>query len=322
MRDVIEHLTKHGCEDLTKTLDESSASPVSAGGLGDVYRGSLRDKRLVAIKALRVSFDSDDEPDRLPKRAARELYAWSQCNHFNVLPLLGLVQFEGQIRMVSLWMENGSLPEYLNQHPDTDRCNMSVQVANGLSYIHGTDIIHGDLKGQNVLVSEKGVPMITDFGNAVLQRGNLQFTETRKAAQFTPRWTASYFAPELLVSETVTLSKEGDVYALGMEIITGTVPYSDWTNEMSLIFAIGARNETPKRPEAHILKGSAHGDKLWSLLIKCWSSKPKRRPKSSEVAQKASVYLHFWFIRRTYDLNLNQMAEIAREGLMGVHDSV
>ncbi|KAG8791764.1 hypothetical protein FRC12_008185 [Ceratobasidium sp. 428] len=299
LHEIIGHLTDHGCEDLTDALDASSSAwPVACGGFGDVYRGSLlRDARPVAIKTLRVSFDSDDEPDGLPKRAARELYAWSRCNHPNVLPLLGLVRFEGQIRMVSLWMENGSLPQYLKKHHDADRYDMSVHVSNGLGYIHETGIVHGDLKGQNVLVSERGIPMITDFGNAVLLRGNIQFTETRKAPQFTPRWTASFpirNAPELLLAEKITLSREGDVYALGMtilEIVTGEVPYSNYTNEMALICAIGARNETPKRPEAHIPTGSAHGDKLWSLLTKCWSSNPMDRPKSSEVAQEASIYM-------------------------------
>ncbi|KAG8705061.1 hypothetical protein FRC09_003173, partial [Ceratobasidium sp. 395] len=123
--EIVQHLTEHGCKDLTDELSASSSThSVTGGGFGDVYRGSLRDKRQVAIKALRVTLDSDDELDRLPKRAARELYAWSRCNHPNVLPLLRLVQFQGQIRMVSLWMENGSLPDYLRKHPGSDRCNM------------------------------------------------------------------------------------------------------------------------------------------------------------------------------------------------------
>ncbi|KAG8783794.1 hypothetical protein FRC12_019361 [Ceratobasidium sp. 428] len=64
--------------------------------------------------------------------------------------------------------------------------------------------------------------MITDFGNAVLQQGTLQFTETRKALQFTPRWTA----PELLMNEKITLSEEADVYALGMTVLVCELSYN------------------------------------------------------------------------------------------------
>ncbi|KAG9098021.1 hypothetical protein FS749_004907 [Ceratobasidium sp. UAMH 11750] len=134
--------------------------------------------------------------------------------------------------MVTLWMENGSLPTYLNRHFDIDRCNMSVHVCKGLVYLHSTGLVHGDLKGQNVLVSDQGVPMITDFGNAVLQQGTLQFTETMNAPQFTPRWTVRMVeckrimttngccnqAPELL-DDGPKQSQEADVYALGMTIL-------------------------------------------------------------------------------------------------------
>ncbi|KAG8698679.1 hypothetical protein FRC08_005768, partial [Ceratobasidium sp. 394] len=258
--EIIEHLTEHGCADLTSDLDPSSFSiqPVERGGFGFVYREKLRDGRQVAIKALRVSLDADDEADKLPKRAARELYTWSKCQHPNVLPLLGLAQVQDQIRMVSLWMENGSLPSYLAKHPSLNRCDMAIHVCNGLEYLHDTGIIHGDLKGNNVLVSRKGIPMITDFGNAILHQGTLQFTETAKQSGFAPRWTA----PEILDEREVKQSEEADVYALGMtilvlsisrmpdwiqssykdsqEIITGKVPYSHINNSKAYPLFWGA----------------------------------------------------------------------------------
>ncbi|KAG9125982.1 hypothetical protein FRC07_005362 [Ceratobasidium sp. 392] len=260
---IIAHLTEHGCRDLTSALDHSSLSvqPVSHGGYGSVYREKLSSGTQVAIKALRVPFGNDDEPDKLPKRAARELYIWSKCQHVNVLPLLGLVLLQGQIRMVSLWMENGSLPDYLNKHPELDRCDMSAQICDGVMYLHHTGIIHGDLKGNNVLVSEEGAPVITDFGNAVLERGTMQFTETMKLSGFTPRWTA----PEILDEREVKQSKEADVYALGM--------------------AVAIKNEIPKRPEEHIPLHSQRGEVLWSLLKSCWEFEPEKRPDAGSVTE-------------------------------------
>ncbi|KAG9089131.1 hypothetical protein FS749_001594 [Ceratobasidium sp. UAMH 11750] len=120
--------------------------------------------------------------------------------------------------MVSLWVENGSLPSYLDKHLGVDRCSMSAQVCRGLEYLHDIGMVHGDLKGQNILVSDNGTPMITDFGNAVLQQGTLMFTETKHAPQFTPRWTA----PELMEEDGIRQSQEADVYALGMTILVGS----------------------------------------------------------------------------------------------------
>ncbi|KAG9083624.1 hypothetical protein FS749_005887, partial [Ceratobasidium sp. UAMH 11750] len=280
--EIIMHLTEHGCEDLTRKLGPTSPNPqsIAQGGLGFVYREKLRDGRQVAIKALRVSFNAEDEADRLPKRAARELYTWSKCRHPNVLPLLGLANFQGQIRMVSLWMENGDLPSYLTKHPDLNRCEMVIRVCNGLVYLHHQGVIHGDFKGNNVLVSDEGIPMITDFGNAVLQHNTLQFTTTAQESGFTARWTA----PEIL-EEKENRSKAADVYALGMEIITGKVPYFTITKIAVVITAIVVKKESPKRPEASIPSNSQHGDALWSLLKSCWEYEPEKRPDAANVAE-------------------------------------
>ncbi|KAG9091676.1 hypothetical protein FS749_016360 [Ceratobasidium sp. UAMH 11750] len=301
--EIILHLTEHGCANLTGNLNPASPNPqpIAHGGFGSVYREELHDGRKVAVKALRVSLDDDDESGKLPKRAARELYTWSRCQHPNVLPLLGLAKFQDQIRMVSLWMENGNLPSYLDKHPELSRCDMSVHMCNGLEYLHRMGVIHGDFKGNNVLVSDDGIPIITDFGNAVLQQGTLQFTETIKQNGFTPQWTVNTRklefrrdsdirhaqAPEIMTEETKQ-SKEADVYALGMtilEILTGKVPYFYITNVVAIITAIVVKKEAPKRPEGHVPSKSRHGDTLWSLLQSCWEFEPEKRPSAVKVAE-------------------------------------
>ncbi|KAG9077023.1 hypothetical protein FRC06_009141, partial [Ceratobasidium sp. 370] len=315
LHEIITYLTSFGCLNLTSKLNlqSSSAHPVSRGGFGDVYSGVLRDKRKVAIKALRVSLDPEDELDKIPKRAARELYTWSKCNHPNVLPLLGLAEFQGQIRMISLWLENGSLPSYLEKHLDIDRCSMSTHVCKGLEYLHNIGVVHGDLKGQNILVSDNQIPMITDFGNAVLQQGTLEFTETIKAPQFTPRWTA----PELM-DDGVRQSREADVYALGMtilvslhafdrdhiahrvvqEILSGKIPYYYKKSLHALYKTILVDKETPARPEENIPSNSKHGDILWLLLQSCWEYEPEKRPSATEVARIVSrSQMNTWPVR-------------------------
>ncbi|KAG9092393.1 hypothetical protein FS749_015783 [Ceratobasidium sp. UAMH 11750] len=123
--------------------------------------------------------------------------------------------------------------------------------------------------------------MITDFGNTVLQQGTLQFTETVKQNGFTPRWTA----PEILDEKEVKQSKEADMYALGMEIITGKVPYFYINNIIAIMKAVAMKNEIPKRPEESIPSGSQNGDALWSLLQSCWEFEPEKRPGTTKVVE-------------------------------------
>ncbi|KAG9076276.1 hypothetical protein FS749_011961, partial [Ceratobasidium sp. UAMH 11750] len=211
--EVVAHLSNHGCRDITDELDLASSSdfPVSNGGFGDVYMAKLRNGTRVAVKTMRVQVDSTNEGAKHLKHAARELHTWAKCDHPNVLKLLGLAKFRDQIGMVSMWMEHGSLPGYLSREQTADRCQISTQICEGLAYLHRSDIVHGDLKGLNVLVSSDGIPMLADFGNAILRDRTLLFTATTTKASLSPRWAA----PEILEGSSLC-STEADVYALGM----------------------------------------------------------------------------------------------------------
>ncbi|KAG8724898.1 hypothetical protein FRC09_012310 [Ceratobasidium sp. 395] len=210
-----------------------------------------------------------------PQRTARELHTWSKCNHPNVANLLGLAEFREQIAMVSVWMENGDLRSYVNKYPNVDRIKLCTQIADGLAYLHSTGIIHGDLKGPNVLISKDGVATLIDFGNAVLGESTLQFTDTGTNQKISIRWTA----PELL--EGGKHSANADQYALGMEAFTGKVPYSG-KNDRAVMVAI-MKYEYPARPQECIPTNSGWGDALWYLLMRCWNPVPEQRPKAIEV---------------------------------------
>ncbi|KAF8595206.1 kinase-like protein, partial [Ceratobasidium sp. AG-I] len=98
----------------------------------------------------------------------RELYHWSKLKHQNVLELLGVALFQGQLSMVSPWMANGTLQEYIAKNRHVDRWGLSLQVAAGLTYIHQQGMVHGDLKAMNILVSDDGIAKIADFGSSVM----------------------------------------------------------------------------------------------------------------------------------------------------------
>ncbi|KAG8788164.1 hypothetical protein FRC12_014859 [Ceratobasidium sp. 428] len=282
-QEIVLLLSLRGCADMTNELDMATCSEhaISSGGFGDIYQGRLKNGTHVAIKTIRKYTDSSEQNQKIFKHAAHEVYAWSKCKHPNVQPLLGLVMFRGLIGMIAQWESNGTLPQYLERHADADRCIMSSQVAEGLSYLHASGVVHGDLKGANVLIPQDGIPQLADFGNARLQEYSLKFTKTSNKEALSSRWAA----PELFEGESCSYAT--DVYALGMtilEAITGDIP---WTgkSERAVMFAITIKRTCPERPEIYIPSTSEQGDSLWALLKSCWEFEPEERPSAAKVAQ-------------------------------------
>ncbi|KAL5638853.1 hypothetical protein ACGC1H_003268 [Rhizoctonia solani] len=256
-----------------------SSHPVSTGGFGDIYLGQLENGTSVAVKVARYSTNHASFRKQ-SKHTAKELRTWAKCHHPNVVPLLGMVEFRDQIAMVSPWMNNGDLRNYLRKHPEVDRCQLCYDICDGLAYLHSVNIVHGDLKGANVLISESGKALLSDFGNSLVEDNTLRFTATTRDAACSSRWAA----PEIL--EGAATSYPADIFALGMtllEAITGDVPYKELEREQAVMVAILFKKAVPTRPTAHIPHNSAHGDLLWDLLNRCWAYEPNDRPHAGEV---------------------------------------
>ncbi|CAE6465290.1 unnamed protein product [Rhizoctonia solani] len=272
--DVIALLTKHGCTDLTLYFDHSASSnhPIANGGLGDVYRGRLVNGTSVAIKTIRAYESTDNSSGIYQKRAAKEIYTWSKCEHPNIVGLMGLAVFRNSLAMVSRWEKNGNLLYYLSHQPGADRCHLSKSICAGLAYLHENKIIHGDLKGDNVLIGADGTPMLMDFGNASVIDATLQFTRTKSGPSFSLRWTA----PEILRGKTGHTTA-ADIYALGMEALTANIPYPE-KNDQVVLTTVLFKKKGPARPKKIIPETSIYGNILWANLRSCWSHNPQRRP--------------------------------------------
>ncbi|CAE6376989.1 unnamed protein product [Rhizoctonia solani] len=217
-REVISHLVARGCRDISSKLELSSFGDyptISEGGFSDIYKGELLDSTAIALKVLRVSVDSIAETKHL-RRAAIELHTWNRCSHPNIMPLLGLTVFRERIGMASLWMKHGNLPRYLKEEPNVNRLNMCAQICEGLTYLHQNNIVHCDIKGANVLISDEGIPVLTDFGTSLVLDRTMRFTPTTGGFSYTLRWSAAE-----IVQETHPHTEASDVYALGMTIYVG-----------------------------------------------------------------------------------------------------
>ncbi|KAG9100252.1 hypothetical protein FRC06_004356 [Ceratobasidium sp. 370] len=276
--EIISHLVDRGCEDVTSRLDlgQCGAHPIAGGGFGDIYLGTLVGGAKVAIKCPRVFLKNNEQGNKILKNIAREIYASSKLKHPNVLELIGLSTFRGQISIVSPWMENGTLLEYVTKHPEC------VQVSAGLAHLHESDNVHGDVKSPNVLISEDGVAKLTDFGNTALKKYTLEFTGTTSGSNISVRWTA----PEVLVGDSA-YTKEADIYALGMtflETITGKIPFSGKVEQA--VLATVMLGKTPERPGELDEMDEGKSDALWKAMVHCWSREAAERPSAFEVRGK------------------------------------
>ncbi|QRV77919.1 Serine/threonine-protein kinase [Ceratobasidium sp. AG-Ba] len=282
---VISQLVKNGCPNVTQELDIERCEPLpfAGGGFGDVYHGMLVGGRKVAIKCPRLYLHGNGNRSKIVKKIAHEIYAWSKLKHDNVLPLTGLATYKDHISMVSPWMDNGTLRQYIEKNPSADRFQLCTQISAGLTYLHSCGVVHGDMKGMNVLISDTGEPKITDFGNTVLRKYTMDFTGGTTTLKVSVRWTA----PELFEEDAASYTKPADVFALGMcgkETITGEIPFQKKPDPV--VGVLLSTGKTPKIPAE--LKGVTimQADLLRRVMKDCWSQDPLHRPTAAQIEFK------------------------------------
>ncbi|CAE6360386.1 unnamed protein product [Rhizoctonia solani] len=276
---AIEYLTQNGCADVTGELTNVSDHYIFSGGQSDIHKAQLKNGTRVSVKRLREISNSTSDYSKILKRTARELYLWNVSTHTNILELIGLAVVRGKLAMVAPWMEYGSLRIYTTARPDADRCALCAQVAEGLIHMHTSGVVHGDMKGNNIVVSKEGVAKITDFGCATMMREFVVAFTVTTSVNFSARWAA----PEIVL-ETGPPSFESDIYALGMvekEAITGDVPYKEIRTDVAVVAAI-LQNKLPDQPD-YISSNSKKGDELWCLMKRCWDRVPLSRPSMAEI---------------------------------------
>ncbi|KAJ7904821.1 kinase-like domain-containing protein [Mycena leptocephala] len=213
---------------------------VAAGGFGDIWKGRVHEQS-VAVKIMRIFQDSDVEA--VLKEFGREALIWRQLCHPNLLPFFGLYHLDNRLCLVSPWMKYGNILEFLTKvnPPNTGRLSFILDLALGLQYLHQKNIVHGDLKALNILVTPSRRACITDFGlSSIANAMTLRFTHSTTTVR---GGTARYQAPELFQGESQHYGS--DVYAFACvcyEIMTGKVPFHDLPNDMAVMFKLLKEN--------------------------------------------------------------------------------
>lgn len=254
--------------------------PICSGTYSDIWQGEMLGEK-VALKTLRNITDPT-KARRMTKRYEHEMNVWEKLKHANILTIYGVITNLGPIHIVSTWQENGNVLEYRIKNPDINPLTLLAQAARGIEYLHGCNIVHGNLKCNNMLVSSEGVVCIGDFGHTqVLDEvlGREEFTAYTGSSNV--RWNA----PELLGGDDVKPTKASDVFAFGMsilELVTKQAPYSHRKRDLTVIMDINDRH-LPLRPtEPEDVSRWMHNE-LWEVLNRCWCFMPQERMDLGEV---------------------------------------
>ncbi|EJD51705.1 kinase-like protein [Auricularia subglabra TFB-10046 SS5] len=261
---------------------DPSRRPVAHGGFSDVYRVYNRVHGFVAVKRFRLNEDERDDMEGLIAKEARVL---TMITHQHILPFLGISYMDGAVCIVTPWAENGSLASYLRREPNADRLGLLVQVASALCYLHtnvGDIIIHGDLHVDNVLISDNGCALLSDFGlSRIVPEGNSSSLYRGDSSDFRIGRVV-YEAPELHDGERKSWAT--DVFAFGMLIFhtyAGKQPFGAAQNYLTAVVALYRGN----RPARREITRDDFSDELWGLVQRCWHHCPRERPRMPEVSR-------------------------------------
>jgi eukaryotic-like serine/threonine-protein kinase len=194
---------------------------VGEGGMAVVYRGyDLVLNRDVAVKLLRDQYGSDEN---FLARFDREAQSAARLSHPNVVNVYDVGQ-DGNVRYIVMeHIEGPNLKELIRrQGPFTiDGAAFVIrQIANGLDYAHARDLVHRDIKPQNILVDNNGNVKVVDFGIA---KG---ISDSNLTEAGTGMGTVHYVSPEQARGEQATPTS--DVYSTGVvlyEMLTKTIPF-------------------------------------------------------------------------------------------------
>lgn len=207
----------------------------------------------------------------------------SSLHHPNVVSFYGIVRDgpDGSLATVTEFMVNGSLKQFLHKKDRTidrrKRLIIAMDAAFGMEYLHGKNIVHFDLKCENLLVNMR------DPQRPVCKIGDLGLSKVKQHTLVSGgvRGTLPWMAPELLSGKSNMVSEKIDVYSFGIvmwELLTGDEPYAD-LHCASIIGGIVNNSLRPQIP--------TWCDPEWkSLMESCWASDPTERPSFSEISKK------------------------------------
>ena len=245
---------------------------LGAGGTSIVYKArDLNTGKLVAVKVLREEFVDNAEQIT---RFMRESHTLSNLSHPNIVNILDVGQMaDGRYYIATDYVDGLTLKEYIKAKGCLnfeEIIDAALQICDGLEHAHENNIIHRDIKPQNILLSVDGTLKVADFGIArVLNQNTLTMAGKDVVG------SVHYISPEQ--ARGMHLDKRSDIYSLGVvlyEMATGKLPYG---GSEAITVAMKHVNQLPRKPKE---VNPDIPQCLNDIILKCLAKDPALRYQS------------------------------------------
>ena len=250
---------------------------IGSGGMAIVYLAKdLSLDRNVAIKVLRDEYTEDST---FRRHFQKEAVAIAKLSHNNIVGIYDILTDDETMCLVMEYVEGETLKDKINRDgaiPWQRAVKYAIQIANGLSYAHANQIIHKDVKSQNILIDKFDNVKITDFGISQMMN-NTTITHNKGVLG-----SAHYFSPEQARGEK--LSYQTDIYSFGIvlyEMLVGELPF---TADNPVSVALKHIQEPPKSVHSIIHDVP---ESLSFIVSKCLEKKPENRFASMQAVSRA-----------------------------------
>jgi serine/threonine-protein kinase len=250
--------------------------PIGRGGMATIYRAvDLRMGRTVAAKILREVYSSDP---KFVTRFQREARAASALQHPNIVQVFDYGQSGESYYIVMEFVEGSDLRRYLKRNGILSN-ERAIEIAHdiglGLGAAHKRGIVHRDVKPQNIMLNDKGLVKLTDFGIASMYK---DAEAERLTTTGMTLGTVQYYAPEQAQGEIV--SPAADIYALGIvmyEMLCGRTPFDGETPVAVAMRHIQDAPDPPTLYNPRITPG------LERIILRCLEKDPRDRYKDGDA---------------------------------------
>ncbi len=240
-------------------------SKIGSGGMADVYKG--RDtmlNRYVAIKVLKKEYRADEN---FVRKFHSEAEAAAGLMNPNIVNVYDVGQDRGLYYIVMEFVEGITLKEYIKRKgrlAHKEIVSIAIQMCNGIGAAHDADIIHRDIKPQNIMISKDGTVKVTDFGIAKSTSSNTISSNAMGSVHYTsPEQARGGFS-----------DARSDIYSIGItlyEMATGEVPFD---GDSTVAVAMKHLQEE-MTPPSELVDDIPYS--LEQIILKCCQKSPERR---------------------------------------------
>lgn len=239
---------------------------IGTGGMSDVYKAKCHKlNRYVAIKVMKSEFSEDKT---FVSKFRAEAQSVAGFTHPNIVNVYDVGDENGIYYIVMELVEGITLKKYIEKRgriPFKEAVSIAIQVANGLDAAHKHNIVHRDIKPQNIIISKEGKVKVTDFGIAkVASSSTINSSSTMGSVH--------YISPEQ--ARGGYSDARSDIYSLGItifEMLTGTVPFDGDSTVAVAVQHIQDEIPAPSTAADDIPLS------IDRIVIKCTQKKPDRR---------------------------------------------